>query len=124
MTDQSEKTNGYDAGTNGRPRASLADRMRVELLVNEDSQVWLLHDQPFEAILQWAEYDGESGDFNIVTHDGAVHPLGMIVPETTARLLATAPEMCVIYMKDGQEIQDIGIIPVMASVPFYSGEGV
>jgi len=91
---------------------SLASYMHVELVVNDQSEVWLLHDRPFPAILQWADYDQESGSLEIVTHDGVTRELGMVLPDKVRKLLLKAGKLYVIYMKNKQ-MQDFGIIPIM-----------
>jgi len=93
-------------------RPDLAGRMHVELVVNENAQVWVLHDKPFPAILQWAEYDEESNALTFITHDGKIQDLGMVLPDPVADILLDAGELCAILMQGG-EIRDMGFIPVM-----------
>lgn len=93
-------------------RKPMAAQMHVELVVNDDAEVWVLHDKPFPAILQWAEYDEESNMLSFVTHDGKVQDLGIIIPEKIADILLDARRVFAMYMPKGQ-IADMGIVPVM-----------
>ncbi len=93
-------------------RHTMASQMHVELVVNDDAGVWVLHDQPFPAILHWAEYDEENNELTFITHDGKIQDLGMKIPNDIGDILLDADEICAMYMKDGK-VQDIGIVPIM-----------
>lgn len=93
-------------------RRPMAAEMHVELVVNDDAEVWVLHDRPFPAILQWAEYDEENNSLSFVTHDGKTQELGIIIPETIADILLDARTLYALYMPEGK-IADMGIVPIM-----------
>ena len=55
----------------------LSAGMGVSLMLNPDSQVWLLHDKPFSDILMWAEYDIDAASLTLVMRDGKIQELGL-----------------------------------------------
>jgi len=96
----------------GAIRCPMAEKMNVEFVVNEDAEIWVLHDQPFPAILHWVEYDQETNIVTFVTHDGKIQDLGMVIAKPVGEILIDADEICAMLMQDGQ-IRDIGIVPVI-----------
>ena len=93
-------------------RPPLATQMQVELVVNDSSNIWVLHDKPFPAILQWAEYDRDENNLIFVTDDGLMQDLGMVIPEAVADVILECDQLCAMYMNDGK-VSDMGMIPIM-----------
>lgn len=70
---------------------SMADRMKVDILVNKDNRAIVLHDKPLPGKLQWAELDVENASLVFPTNDGSIIHFGMkICPQVLSRLQKAA----------------------------------
>jgi hypothetical protein len=91
---------------------ALTKTMNVDLIVNKNAQVWLAHDQPFPAPLQWAEYDVDLGRLSIVTNGGVVQDLGIPIHKPMRKYLRQAKLLDTVLVKD-KKIHDFGRIPLL-----------
>lgn len=96
----------------GSVLSPLTEDMAVDLVVNEEGQVWILHDKPLSGLLKWVEYDAGSAVLNLVFQDGVMQDIGLKVNEKTDECLKKGRNVFVGYMKDGQMLYDFGIVPL------------
>ncbi len=90
----------------------VAGRMKVDILVNENSQVWLLYDQPFAETVKWAEYDLDVNKVYLILLSGRQHELGLVIPDEMRALLRDGSQIYMVQMQD-KKILDCGMIPLM-----------
>lgn len=108
-----EKTNGAGYSELSAILPPLASCMKVDLLVNEQSQVWLLHDQPFSGILRWAEYDAGTDTVTLIMDSGQIQEVGLPLSAPMRELLAGATLLHAILMGE-KYIKDVYRVPLVA----------
>lgn len=91
---------------------SLCSTMNVDLVVNPNSSVWLIHDRPFPLGLIWAEYDADTASLYLVARDGKIIDLGMKIFPDTRKYLRHARQLFTMRMKDG-DVDDSYILPLL-----------
>lgn len=90
----------------------MTARVNVDLLVNKDSEVWLLHDAPFPGIVQWAEYDVDMDSLCFVTEDGKTQDLGLRIQPAMRKYLRQGQKIDAVLIKD-KKIHDFTRIPLL-----------
>lgn len=90
----------------------LARQMNVDLVLNPDSKVWLLHDQRFTDIVLWAEYDVDSATLTLVLRDGKIQELGMKIHPPMRKYLREARQLYTMRLEN-QKIVDTYILPLL-----------
>lgn len=95
----------------GRP-VILTSLMNVNIMVNESSKVWVLHDEPLPDLLKWVEYDCSSGCVSLVTDDGVLLGLGLELPQDIKQRLEKARDVYVVRMRD-EYIDDFYHLPLL-----------
>ena len=95
----------------GRP-VVLASLMNVNIMVNESSKVWVLHDKPLPDLLKWVEYDCDRGCVSLVTDEGLLLSLGLELPQDIKQRLEKAQDIYVVRMKD-EHIDDFYHLPLL-----------
>jgi hypothetical protein len=88
-----------------------ASKMKIDVAVNKDSRVWVIHDKPFPAYLEWVEFDVETGTMTFVTKGGRLQELGLKIHHPMDDYVAQANQVCVVWLEEGQ-IRDIGLVPM------------
>jgi hypothetical protein len=96
----------------------LATRMMVDIVVNEKSQVWLLHDLPFAEIVKWAEYDLDYNKVILVMLSGRQQELGIVIPTEMRDYLQHGRQIYIVQMQ-GTTITDFSIVPLMTHGDVY-----
>ncbi len=79
----------------------LAATMKVDLLINTNNDVFLLHDRPLAADLDWIEYDQGTNHLVLMFTDGQMQELGMVIPPMMGDLLMKGGQVTFIYMNNG-----------------------
>lgn len=87
----------------------LADQMAVDLVVNEQGQVWVLHDKRFPDFLSGVEYHEDSNQLYFMTQKGDMIELGMKIPQTMCEPLMKADQICLLRM-NGKAVEDMYIL--------------
>ena len=90
----------------------LATMMRIELIVNDQSGVILLHDKPFPGILHWMEYDSDLNVVTLVLRDGRSIDLGMKIHPDIGECLKDT-KLLYTVLTSGKDIQDMFLVPVV-----------
>jgi len=96
----------------------LAQKMAVDLVINPDSKVWLLHDQRFQDIVMWAEYDVDSASLILVMRDGKMQDLGMKIHAPMRKYLRAARQLYTMRVDNGK-IADTYILPLLVRETGY-----
>jgi hypothetical protein len=126
----------YDEGimTTGTPRASsfvadatadeipvfrpLAATMNVDLVMNPDSKVWILHDKPFPDVLMWVEYDIDAATLTLVYRNGKIQELGMKIHAPMRKYLRSARQLFTMRL-EGEQIADTYVRPLLVRETGY-----
>lgn len=125
----------YDEGTmTGTARASsfvedsavdeipvfrpLAATMNVDLVMNPDSKVWILHDKPFPDILMWVEYDIDAATLTLVYRNGKVQELGIKIHAPMRKYLRSARQLFTMRL-EGEQIADTYVRPLLVRETGY-----
>lgn len=91
---------------------SLCATMNVDLVVNPNADVWLIHDRPFPLGLIWAEYDVDTASLYLVARDGKIIDFGMKIFPETRKFMRNARQLFTLRMTNGQ-IDDSYTLPLL-----------
>jgi hypothetical protein len=92
--------------------APSARRTKMDLLVNEKSDIWLLYDQPFAETVKWAEYELSLNKIYLGLLSGRQQELGLVIPKEMADLLKDGRQIYLVHMRD-KNMLDCGAVPLM-----------
>ncbi len=93
------------------PRDAAA-QMKIDITVNAEGHVMVLHDQPFPDYLEWIEFDTDKGEMTFITPEGKMQNLGMIIHAPMNKYVARARNICTVCIRDGV-VRDLGIVPLL-----------
>lgn len=106
--------------TRGQPSAAgLSDspllppvttRMHADIVVNEKSDVWLLHDKAFTETIKWAEFDMEDNKVFLIMASGRQQELGIVIPDAMRLHLQDASVFYLIHLHQ-KKVRDCGVVP-------------
>lgn len=96
----------------------LAATMNVDLVMNPDSKVWILHDKPFPDILMWVEYDIDAATLTLVYRNGKIQELGMKIHAPMRKYLRSARQLFTMRL-EGEQIVDTYIRPLLVRETGY-----
>jgi hypothetical protein len=96
----------------------LASMMKVDLVMNPDSKVWILHDKPFPDILMWAEYDIDSASLTLVYRNGKIQELGLKIHAPMRKYLRSARQLFTMRL-EGDQIVDTYVRPLLVRETGY-----
>ncbi len=108
----------------GKPAADLpvyptiASQMKVDLVLNPESKVWLLHDKRFQDVVMWAEYDVDSASLILVMRDGKTQDLGMKIHAPMRKYLRAARQLFTVLLEN-EKIADTYILPLLVRETGY-----
>lgn len=88
---------------------SAVSKMKIDVAVNAEGKVLVLHDQAFPDYLEWIEFDALTGEMTFITADGKLQDLGMIIHPPMSQHVARAHQVCTICMRDN-EVRDMGLV--------------
>lgn len=109
----------YKAGEDTTPPPvypALNRNMDVSLIVNERSEVWLIHTKRLPDILMWAEYDIELRTLTLVFQDGKQQDIGFRVHDDICPLMMKSRQLFLMHLQ-GDQIVDSGIMPLLVRDP-------
>ncbi len=95
MTNNLEKFGFSDFAHQGADTASpvypsLMSQMKAELVVNPESDVWLIYDRPLPEVMKWIEYDLDLETLTLVSISGKIQDFGMRVPPAMKKFLRSS----------------------------------
>lgn len=96
----------------------LATTMNVDLVMNPDSKVWILHDKPFPDILMWVEYDIDAATLTLVYRNGKVQELGIKIHAPMRKYLRSARQLFTMRL-EGEQIVDTYVRPLLVRETGY-----
>lgn len=108
----------------GKPAAdrpyhpTIASQMKVDLVINPKSKVWLLHDKRFTDIVMWAEYDVDSASLCLVMKDGKTQDLGMKIHPPMRKYLRAARQLFTVLLEN-EKMVDTYILPLLVRETGY-----
>ncbi len=91
---------------------SAAAQMKIDVAVNAEGGVLVLHDKPFPDYLEWIEFDAETGEMTFITAEGKLQDLGMLIHAPMSKHVARARQVCTVCIRDG-DVRDLGIVPLL-----------
>jgi hypothetical protein len=91
---------------------SLAESMQVTLVANEQARLWLIHNQSFNDIVAWAEYDADSASMSLIMRDGRVQPLGLPLTEHARKVLRRARQLFTMLVNN-ETVHDAYVLPLL-----------
>jgi hypothetical protein len=89
-----------------------AAQMKIDVTVNAEGHVMVLHEQPFPDYLEWIEFDPANGEMVFITAQGKMQNLGMIIHAPMNKYVARARNICTVCIRDGV-VRDLGIVPLL-----------
>lgn len=101
---------GYNPDSPILPPA--ASRMMVDIIINENSDVWILHDKSFTEVVKWAEYDLGDNKLVLVLLSGKMQELGIRIPNEMREYLRYGQKIFLVQMQN-KKIADCGQIPLL-----------
>lgn len=88
-----------------------AATMNIDVAVNDDGQVWVIHDKPFPSYLEWIEFDTDTRMMSFVTAQGKIQDLGMEIHAPMDEYLCEAKKVCVVMVRNNA-VRDMGFVPL------------
>lgn len=90
----------------------LMSMMKADLVLNPESDVWLIHERPLPEVMKWIEYDIELETLILVGLSGKIQSFGMKVPPAMKKYLRKGQQIHLIRFA-GEVIQDMSIVPLV-----------
>lgn len=109
---EAEETGLLERKRNSTVSKPLKKIMKIDILVNEKSQVWFCYDRPLPDLVLWIEYDLDVGSLTFVMRGGKVADYGELILPEVRTYLKKADTAFLIYMED-KKIQDIGAVKIV-----------
>jgi hypothetical protein len=91
---------------------ALTSVMKAELVVNEEGNIWILHDKPLSGVLHWIEFDETFRNIVLVMKDGRIQDMGIDVNDDVAAFMEPGKQVFTI-LTDGKIIKDMFMVPVI-----------
>ncbi|WP_041802389.1 hypothetical protein [Micavibrio aeruginosavorus] len=76
--------------------------MEVDIVVNKNSEVWILHNKPFEESIAWIEFDADDDTLTFVSYRGTVKGLGAKIQAPVRKYLYNAKRVFLIQTEGGK----------------------
>lgn len=90
---------------------SILSTMAVDIAINQDSKICILHDRPFSSPVRNLEFNDQTGELYFMGVDGSLRRFGMPVPVKSRERFARAHAAHFMLMgKTG--VKEMKIIPV------------
>lgn len=90
----------------------LMSQMKVDLVVNPNSDVWLIYERPLPEIMKWVEYDADMETLTLVSISGKIQDFGMRVPPAMKKFLRRAKQIYAVHQGEGH-IKDMSLVPLL-----------
>ncbi|HTK83630.1 MAG TPA: hypothetical protein VL625_00965 [Patescibacteria group bacterium] len=92
---------------------TILSMMAIDIAVNENSDVCVLHEHNFPVPLHHIEYDDETGDLFFVDREGTVTHFGMAVPRQNRNRFSRAREALFLLMNPARRVSGYNKVPVI-----------
>lgn len=107
LSTQLKQTLSPDAGK----RINIADVMKYEILINEQSRLWVFHDKVLPGRLAWAEYDPATQQLSFIPHDMTRGMLYADIPAALAPRIQKT-DLVYLYQTDGEKVTGFQKAPI------------
>ncbi len=97
---------------------SLMSQMKVDLVLNPESDVWMIYERPLPEVMKWIEYDIEMESLILVSLSGKIQGFGMKVPPAMKKYLRKAKQVYAVR-QDDNGIQDMSIVPLVVRAELH-----
>lgn len=97
---------------------SLMSQMKVDLVLNPESDVWMIYERPLPEVMKWIEYDIEMESLILVSLSGKIQGFGMKVPPAMKKYLRQAKQVYAVR-QDDNGIQDMSIVPLVVRAELH-----
>ena len=91
---------------------ALNTKMTVNLIVGQDHQLVIVHDEYLPYVLKWIEYDEQNKTASFVSESGAMQPLGFAVQDNIIPYIETHDDVAVI-MRKNETVGSFRIVPLI-----------
>ena len=95
----------------GALRTSLGDLMKYEMLINEQSKIWIFHDRPLPGRIAWLEFDPLTKSVEFIPHDMRHGIIYADVPPVLQAKFSTS-HIAYLYLTDGEKVTGFQKLPV------------
>ncbi len=103
---------GKSHNPNSPVQAPLKTIMKIDFIVNDKGQVWVVYDRPLPNSLDWIEYDLENDRLIFVGRGGVLHDYGEEVLPEVRTYLKRAQSAFVVRMEN-KKIMDVAVIKII-----------
>lgn len=81
--------------------------MKVELMINDQAEVLIFHNKPFNKRISWIELDLDHNKLDFVMNDGDQRNLGLIIKKDLTKYLQNAYQILMVLTDDktGQPVE-------------------
>jgi len=97
-------------------KASHPD-LKFDLVVSEDAEVFIFHDQPFDKKLGWLEYNLDTKNLDFVLDGGGVRDFGVTIPDHLVKHMQNAYQVMVVLKDDKGEPVSGDYYPIILHRP-------
>lgn len=112
LTDQAQSPRPRRTARDIPVLPDLAGKMPVDLLVNENCDVYLLHGSVLAEPVKWAEYDIDDRRVTLVYLSGKQQGLGITVPDEMQDYMQDGKLLTLLHVQD-DAIKDYGMVPLI-----------
>lgn len=92
---------------------TVLSMMAVDIAVNENSDVCVLHESSFPVPVLHIEYDDATGDLFFVDNQGTAMHFGMAVPRESRHRFSRAREALFLRMNGARQVSGYNKVPVV-----------
>ena len=79
---------------------ALDPGFKINLVINDEAEVYVFHTKSFEKTLSWLEFDLDSRNLDFIMNDGDVRNFGAKVPDHYAKHMQNAYQVMMVQMDD------------------------
>lgn len=81
--------------------ADAVGEMKLDLAVNDDGEIYLFHEKPFNEAVNWVEYSEVEQKIYLVTQEGRIQGLGMKVPKLIGGKIDQSIRIFLVHVENG-----------------------
>lgn len=97
-------------------KPDMNTKQKVAVIVTDAGGIMIIHEQPFEEILGWVEYDVDNNKIILMSREGNMYGTGLEVQESAIDKVKMSKKALVVLVQNGL-MQDIYKLPVTVTEP-------